>query len=40
MSYWMELNDKLRPLEQSFRKLGIELGDEILDNLMRKVISI
>jgi vacuolar-type H+-ATPase subunit I/STV1 len=37
MSYWMELNDKLRPLEQSFRKWGIELGDERLDNLMRKV---
>jgi hypothetical protein len=37
MSYWLELNDKLRPLEQSFRKWGIELGDERLDNLMRKV---
>lgn len=37
MSYWLELNDKLRPLEQSFRKWGIELGDERLNNLMRKV---
>jgi len=37
MVYWMELNDKLRPLEQSFRKWGIELGDQRLDNLMRKV---
>ena len=37
MSHWMELNDKLRPLEQSFRKWGIELGDVRLDNLMRKV---
>lgn len=37
MEYWMELYDRLRPLEQSFRKWGIELGDERLDNLMRKV---
>lgn len=37
MSYWKELNNKMRPLEQSFRKWGIELGDERLDNLMRKV---
>lgn len=34
---WMELNRKLRPLEQSFRKWGIELGDVRLSNLMRKV---
>jgi hypothetical protein len=37
MSYWMQLNDKLRPLEQSFRKWGIELGDERLYRLMKKV---
>lgn len=37
MKSWMSLNDKLRPLEQSFRKWGIELGDERLDNLMRRV---
>jgi hypothetical protein len=37
MSYWMKLNDKLRPLEQSFRKWGIELGDERLYRLMKKV---
>lgn len=34
---WGPLNDKLRPLEQSFRKWGIELGDYRLDKLMRKV---
>ena len=37
MGYWMQLNDKLRPLEQSFRKWGIELGDERLYRLMKKV---
>jgi hypothetical protein len=37
MSYWMQLNDKLRPLEQSFRKWGIELGDERLYRLMKKI---
>jgi hypothetical protein len=37
MNYWMQLNDKLRPLEQSFRKWGIELGDERLYRLMKKV---
>lgn len=37
MDYWMELNNELRPLEQSFRKWGIDLGDERLDNLMRKI---
>lgn len=37
MDYWIDLNDKLKPLEQSFRKWGIELGDERLYNLMRKV---
>jgi hypothetical protein len=37
MGYWMELNDQLRPLEASFRKWGIELGDERLYNLMKKV---
>jgi hypothetical protein len=36
MKDWMELNDQLRPLEQSFRKWGIELGDPRLDRLMRK----
>ena len=34
---WMKLNDQLRPLEASFRKWGIELGDPRLDKLMRKV---
>ncbi len=37
MGYWMQLNDKLRPLEQSFRKWGIELGDERLYRLMKKI---
>lgn len=37
MSDWMELNKQLRPLEQSFRKWGIELGDPRLDQLMRKI---
>lgn len=36
MTHWMELNDKLRPLEQSFRKWGIELGDERLSLLMKR----
>lgn len=37
MDDWMKLNDKLRPLEQSFRKWGIELGDPRLSRLMTKV---
>jgi len=37
MKYWMKLNDELRPLEQLFRKWGIELGDYRLYNLMNKV---
>lgn len=36
MEDWMKLNDELRPLEASFRKWGIELGDPRLDRLMRK----
>ena len=36
MEDWLELNDQLVPLEQSFRKWGIELGDPRLDRLMRK----
>jgi hypothetical protein len=36
MKDWMELNDQLRPLESSFRKWGIELGDPRLDKMMRK----
>ena len=37
MKDWMKLNNQLRPLEASFRKWGIELGDPRLDRLMRKV---
>lgn len=37
MKDWMKLNKELRPLEQSFRKWGIELGDPRLDKLMRKI---
>ena len=37
MKDWMKLNDQLRPLEASFRKWGIELGDHRLDKLMRTV---
>lgn len=37
MKKWTELNNQLRPLEQSFRKYGIELGDPRLDKLMREV---
>ena len=36
MEDWLELNNQLVPLEQSFRKWGIELGDPRLDRLMRK----
>lgn len=36
MKNWLELNSKLVPLEQSFKKWGIELGDPRLDRLMRK----
>lgn len=34
---WMRLNDQLRPLEQSFRKWGIELGDPRLTKMMGRV---
>jgi len=37
MKDWMELNRQLRPLEASFRKWGIELGDPRLYRLMSKV---
>ena len=37
MDDWLKLNSELRPLEASFRKWGIELGDPRLDKLMRKV---
>jgi len=37
MDDWMKLNNKLRPLEASFKKWGIELGDHRLSNLMNKV---
>lgn len=36
MNKWDELNKKLVPLEQSFRKYGIYLGDERLTLLMRR----
>ena len=36
MRDWMRLNDELVPLEQSFRKWGIELGDPRLDRMMTK----
>lgn len=36
MDDWMKLNKQLVPLEQLFRKWGIELGDERLWNLMNK----
>src|ERR1035437_7141953 len=36
MDDWLKLNNQLRPLQASFRKWGIELGDERLTNLMRK----
>ena len=36
MEDWLELNSQLVPLEQSFRKWGIELGDPRLDRMMRK----
>ena len=37
MGYWIKLNDKMTSLEQLFRKWGIELGDERLYRLMKKV---
>lgn len=36
MKNWLELNSQLVPLEQSFKKWGIELGDSRLDRLMRR----
>ena len=36
MEDWMRLNDELAPLEQSFRKWGINLGDPRLDRLQRR----
>jgi len=37
MKDWMELNRQLRPLEASFKRWGIELGDPRLYRLMSKV---
>jgi vacuolar-type H+-ATPase subunit I/STV1 len=36
MEDWFRLNDELVPLEQAFRKWGIELGDPRLDRLQRR----
>lgn len=35
MKTWSDLNNKLRPLEQSFSKWGIQLGDPRLTKLMK-----
>lgn len=37
MKEWLELNNKLVPLERYFKKWGIELGDERLSLFMKKV---
>jgi len=36
MEDWLKLNNELRPLEASFKKWGIELGDYRLSSLMKK----
>jgi vacuolar-type H+-ATPase subunit I/STV1 len=37
MNQWDSLNRELRPLEDKFKKWGINLGDPRLDKLMRKI---
>jgi hypothetical protein len=37
MDYWVELSREVGALRKSFKRWGIEPGDERLDNLMRKV---
>lgn len=37
MSKWNSLDKKMTVLEKSFKKWGIELGDERLFNLMKKI---
>ena len=37
MGEWLGLNDQMRPLEQSFRKWGIDIGDPRLGRMMSKI---
>jgi hypothetical protein len=37
MGKWLGLNDQMRPLEQTFRKWGIDIGDPRLDRMMSKI---